>query len=63
MAKSEYSVSIDELITILQSEKEKGHTEVLVLGQIKSQTSRVISGKKYVEEQSYAEWQLERNGY
>jgi hypothetical protein len=63
MAKSEYSVSIDELITILQADKEKGHTEVLVLGQIKNECSRVICGKKYVEEQSYADWQLERNGY
>jgi hypothetical protein len=63
MAKSEYSVSIDELISILQADKEKGHTEVLVLGQIKNEGSRVICGKKYVEEQSYADWQLERNGY
>lgn len=39
----EYNANIDQLIEILQAEKERGQTNVMLLGQIKSYKSYKLS--------------------
>ena len=65
MAKSKV-VKISDLIDKLIKQVEKGETEVTLYGYIanaKNDSNLIVSDKEAFTEQSFAEWQLERNGY
>ena len=65
MAKSKV-LSIDAVIEILQKHKAEGETKITLYGYIADEENDynlIVSDKEAFTEQSFAEWQLERNGY
>ena len=65
MAKT-ITIKISDLIEKLARQLEKCETEVTLYGYIadsKNCNNLFVSDKEAFTEQSYAEWQLERNGY
>jgi hypothetical protein len=65
MAKTKV-IRISQLLDILVKEIEKGNTNVTLYGYIADESNNnnlIVSDKEAFEEQSFAEWQLERNGF
>jgi len=65
MAKS-IILEVDELIKKLEEHKAKGRTKVTLYGYIADESNDcniVVSDKQAFGEQSFADWQLERNGF
>lgn len=65
MAKSIH-IQIDQLIKLLETEKAKGETLVTLYGYIADKTNDrniAVSDKSAFTEPSFADWQIERNGY
>lgn len=65
MAKTKV-IKIGQLFDMLVKEIEKGNTSVTLYGYIADESNTnnlIVSDKEAFEEQSFAEWQLERNGF
>lgn len=65
MAKSIH-IEIEQLIQLLETEKAKGETLVTLYGYIADKGNDrniVVSDKTAFDEPSFADWQIERNGY
>jgi hypothetical protein len=65
MAKTKV-IKISDLIEVLAKEFEKGNTSITLYGYIADESNTnnlIVSDKEAFSEQSFADWQLERNGF